>query len=229
MLSSAQIKGMFDAKIEADRRGVDDAHFAASGHQHAALLEMSEMLFHLVAEAENECMQPCSHSSEGLLCMLHYVLCQMLSTCHNDSARAAVLFEAAMHDERGYIEFDSACYAVDGLCTAQALQIQLGLLSVNRYSIALFKRVLAGFGLTLSDMHRLFVAKTILMLFRLDHGYQSGRYVKIWEGREDIAHLTELMCDLDSSRHDYFMQVYGEFQRRYLLSLSGAQKGSYVE
>lgn len=223
MLSYAQIKAMFETKIEADKRGGSAGPVAQAEYQRAAMLEMSEMLAHVDAETDVHAVTPYAHSSEGLLLMLHYILGDLLYDHRESPGEAVAMFEAAMRDDTGYVDFDSSRYLLDTLSTPRAVQLQLGRLTVGRYSIPLFHRILAGFGLTWNDMHLLFISKTLLALFRLDHGYQSGRYVTMWNGRKDGEHLIELMASIDSSSDDYFKQVYGAIKRRYVASLSGAE------
>lgn len=56
---------------------------------------------------------------------------------------------------------------------------------------------LAGLaGMDTQAVHAVYVPKNVLNLFRQAHGYQTGSYRKIWDGREDNAHLTELWAAL---------------------------------
>jgi len=54
-----------------------------------------------------------------------------------------------------------------------------------------------------------------LNFFRQDHGYQDGTYVKVWLGREDKEHLSELLDTLSPSAADFPNQVYEALSARY--------------
>lgn len=57
-----------------------------------------------------------------------------------------------------------------------------------------FERLMEVFGLNWQTLHELYVAKNVLNLFRQDHGYANGTYLKMWGGREDNVVLAELMA-----------------------------------
>jgi hypothetical protein len=46
------------------------------------------------------------------------------------------------------------------------------------------------YGLTITKLHRLYVAKGVLNIFRQDNGYQEGTYVKVWGGKEDNTYIS---------------------------------------
>lgn len=47
--------------------------------------------------------------------------------------------------------------------------------------------------LSWDELHRQYVAKNVLNMFRQDNGYKAGTYIKDWGGREDNVVLVELM------------------------------------
>jgi dimeric dUTPase (all-alpha-NTP-PPase superfamily) len=56
---------------------------------------------------------------------------------------------------------------------------------------------LAGLaGMNTQAIYAVYVPKNVLNLFRQAHGYKTGGYRKIWGGREDNEHLTELWAEL---------------------------------
>lgn len=48
-------------------------------------------------------------------------------------------------------------------------------------------------GLTFDDLYKLYTAKNVLNMFRQDHGYKTGTYIKVWDGKEDNQHLQEIL------------------------------------
>ena len=57
--------------------------------------------------------------------------------------------------------------------------------------------------------------KNVLNFFRQDHGYQEGTYVKLWQGREDNEHLSELLESLDDTDPGFPDAVYRALSARY--------------
>lgn len=52
-------------------------------------------------------------------------------------------------------------------------------------------------------------------MFRQDHGYKEGTYIKIWHGKEDNEVLAETVKQLDSSAEDFQTQVYQALKTAY--------------
>lgn len=59
-----------------------------------------------------------------------------------------------------------------------------------------FFYVCEKYDLTLTKLHRLYVAKQALNIFRQDNGYKNGLYVKTWFGREDNTYLHGIVDNL---------------------------------
>lgn len=45
----------------------------------------------------------------------------------------------------------------------------------------------------LHELHKLYMAKNVLNKFRQNHGYKDGKYLKIWNGKEDNEVILELL------------------------------------
>lgn len=58
---------------------------------------------------------------------------------------------------------------------------------------ALFRNICEELGLGADKLYRMYVQKNVLNLFRQDHGYQEGTYIKVWGGKEDNEVLTEVV------------------------------------
>ena len=67
--------------------------------------------------------------------------------------------------------------------------------ALNTHSFSLFKfwDLMYMVGLTFDDLYRQYVGKNVLNRFRQDHGYNSGCYIKEWQGREDNEHLVDIL------------------------------------
>lgn len=65
-----------------------------------------------------------------------------------------------------------------------------------------------------------YVSKNVLNFFRQDHGYQTGAYRKIWNGKEDNEHLSEIMRTLDADHHRLHEYIYQQLEIRYSTCLA---------
>ncbi len=50
-----------------------------------------------------------------------------------------------------------------------------------------------GYGFTFDNVYKLYIGKNVLNVFRQDHGYAEGTYIKIWNGEEDNVYLSKLI------------------------------------
>ncbi len=78
-----------------------------------------------------------------------------------------------------------------------------------------FSNVMWLIDMDFGQLYRLYVGKNVLNFFRQDHGYQDGSYAKIWQGREDNEHLTELLGKLDSESDSFQENIYQGLKTRY--------------
>lgn len=88
-------------------------------------------------------------------------------------------------------------------------------LNHRSFSPVLFWDLLNAAELNFDELYRQYVGKNVLNMFRQDHGYKEGTYVKQWQGREDNEHLSELLKRLDANAPDYSDQLYRQLEQRY--------------
>lgn len=65
----------------------------------------------------------------------------------------------------------------------------------DRELVAAFFCLAASVRLSTADIYRLYIGKATLNLFRWDHGYAEGSYVKDWLGEEDNDYLEKIIAD----------------------------------
>jgi dimeric dUTPase (all-alpha-NTP-PPase superfamily) len=65
------------------------------------------------------------------------------------------------------------------------------------------------------ELYKIYVGKNVLNLFRQDHGYKEGTYIKLWNGREDNEHLADIIASLDSQSVSFKDDVYAALQTTY--------------
>jgi dimeric dUTPase (all-alpha-NTP-PPase superfamily) len=85
----------------------------------------------------------------------------------------------------------------------------------QRFSLEAFVDCMNSLGLSLEDLYRAYVGKNVLNNFRQHHGYRDGSYRKLWAGREDNAHLMELVVELDPDAEDFAEHLYLALEARY--------------
>lgn len=65
------------------------------------------------------------------------------------------------------------------------------------------------------ELYKIYVGKNVLNMFRQDHGYKEGTYIKVWNDREDNEHLADIMAMLDSGSITFKDDVYAALQCSY--------------
>ena len=77
-----------------------------------------------------------------------------------------------------------------------------------------FGKLMRTLGLSFDELHRSYVGKNVLNFFRQDHGYQEGRYLKVWGEREDNEHLVEILAIVEGGE-DLQQRIYAALRDRY--------------
>jgi len=85
----------------------------------------------------------------------------------------------------------------------------------RRFLIEPFAAVMQSLPMSFDELFELYVGKNVLNNFRQDHGYKSGRYEKLWGGREDNEHLVEVLRGLSCDPEEVPVAVYRELKARY--------------
>ena len=117
---------------------------------------------------------------------------------------------------RDHVEFDVLeCYMSD-MDELSRMELLIGLAVTRSFNAALFETLLKDAGMTWDDLYVAYVGKNVLNFFRQDHGYKDGTYQKIWRGREDNEHLTEIMAALDPAAPAFRDLVYSRLDTRYM-------------
>lgn len=85
------------------------------------------------------------------------------------------------------------------------------------FDVLAFCALMRGVGLTWEALSTQYLGKATLNRFRKDHGYQTQSYRKVWAGKEDNEHLTELLAALPVERLTY-EYIYVALKQRYFES-----------
>lgn len=88
-------------------------------------------------------------------------------------------------------------------------------LSTREFDLDAFAGVLQALPLGFDELYEMYVAKNVLNVFRQEHGYGSGEYRKVWNGREDNEHLAELMRGMDTAAKGFPADLAEALAARY--------------
>ena len=83
------------------------------------------------------------------------------------------------------------------------------------FSTPAFLNLMRASDLTFDQLYRMYVGKNVLNFFRQDHGYKDGSYVKVWDGREDNEHLSDILSRLDPTEANFTDAVYQGLSQAY--------------
>ncbi len=128
---------------------------------------------------------------------------------------------AAQDDAQG--ELERLGYSTTNWSQAQCQAIREATEALAEASLAQklvpvseFWKLLVATGFNLQSLYVAYVGKNVLNFFRQDHGYKTGEYKKLWQGREDNEHLSELVDTLDAGSESFRDDLYAALKERYL-------------
>jgi dimeric dUTPase (all-alpha-NTP-PPase superfamily) len=94
----------------------------------------------------------------------------------------------------------------------------LDTLATKAFNTTLFAGLCCNVGMDLNELYRRYVGKNVLNFFRQDNGYQDGSYRKLWSGKEDNEHLSEVLTELNPESETFKEEVYSALEVRYQVS-----------
>jgi len=110
-------------------------------------------------------------------------------------------------------------YRLEGMSLMDKLELLIGISAFRKIRIPLIDAILDDCGMSWADLYRQYIGKNVLNLFRQDHGYKTGAYRKHWhDGREDNAHLSEILDDMDFACGDPRSALYAALSERYAMT-----------
>ena len=88
-------------------------------------------------------------------------------------------------------------------------------LATKSFELPPFIKAMETLPLSYNELFDLYIGKNVLNHFRQDHGYKTGEYQKVWQGREDNEHLVELLEALDCDPSELPDELYKGLESRY--------------
>jgi dimeric dUTPase (all-alpha-NTP-PPase superfamily) len=151
----------------------------------------------------------------------HFILSASIQAKYGTIALARMEMQAELNLRQKSVQFDNQYYVLAQLSLLEKLDLLVGVAAAKRTNLALFESLLNDCGMDWNDLYKQYVGKNVLNVFRQDHGYKDGTYIKIWDGREDNEHLIEMLevADLDSA--NVRDELYGALKARYVIVQEG--------
>lgn len=94
-------------------------------------------------------------------------------------------------------------------------------LRTRQFDLDAFAGVMRALPLGFDELYEMYVAKNVLNMFRQEHGYGTGEYRKVWDGREDNEHLAELARSMDTRAASFPTDLAAALAARYVASAPG--------
>ena len=88
-------------------------------------------------------------------------------------------------------------------------------LVTRQFDVLRFWRLLHAADMDFDMLFKQYVGKNVLNLFRQDHGYKDGSYIKTWQGREDNEHLSEILNQAENIDENFADKVYQQLESLY--------------
>lgn len=149
----------------------------------------------------------------------HFMLSAAIQDKHGNVALARMEMVAELNLHQKSIQFDNQYYVLAQINLLEKLDLLVGLAASRRTSLALFEVLLHDCDMEWNDLFKQYVGKNVLNVFRQDHGYKAGSYIKIWDGREDNEHLVEVLELVDLAAANVRDELYSSLKERYVLVL----------
>ena len=151
----------------------------------------------------------------------HFILSAFIQAKHGKVALAKIEMQSELNLKQKSVHFDNQYYVLSQLTFLDKLDLLVGLAAGKRTSLALFESLLHDCEMEWSDLFKQYVGKNVLNVFRQDHGYKAGTYIKVWDGREDNEHLVEILEIVDLDSANVQDELYSILKARYLIVLEG--------
>lgn len=113
------------------------------------------------------------------------------------------------------VVLDGKTYTLDALTVPELLELIGGLAVCGRASYKVLEQTMTACQMSWNDAYTQYVSKNVLNIFRQQHGYKEGTYIKIWNGEEDNVVLARLLSQLDPASADFADALQRELEQAY--------------
>jgi len=220
MLTPVQIKSMLALQAGMNQKVDEDWVRSRHPYLRAVVIEGAEAIEHHGWKWWKKQDKDLSQLQMELIDIWHFLLSELLLQTNGELAPAATLLQNHVADNElaQQVTFDGQIYMLEDIDLLAKIELLIGVAASKRVEIGLFAAIMTDCGLSWDELYRQYVGKNVLNFFRQDHGYKSGEYQKLWNGREDNEHLVDVLDQLDARDSNFQDQIYGNLAERYPLT-----------
>ena len=215
MLTQQQLNTMLSLQNNMNIKVNPEWLTAGYGYLRAAMVESVEAIDHHGWKWWKAQEKDLPQLQMELVDIWHFALSASIIDYKGDIEATATALASQLAENTPHVQFDGQSYSPAGLSLLDNLELMTGLCAAKRFSVPLFMQIVTQSEMTGEELYRQYVGKNVLNFFRQDNGYKAGTYVKTWDGREDNAHLVEVLDSLDMNAPDYADLVYKGLAGRY--------------
>lgn len=215
MLTKQQLNTMLSLQNNMNIKVNPEWLTAGYGYLRAAMVESVEAIDHHGWKWWKAQEKDLPQLQMELVDIWHFALSASIIDYKGDIEATATALASQLAENTPHVKFDGQSYSPAGLSLLDNLELMTGLCAAKRFSVPLFMQIVTQSEMTGEELYRQYVGKNVLNFFRQDNGYKAGTYVKTWDGREDNAHLVEVLDSLDMNAPDYADLVYKGLADRY--------------
>lgn len=215
MLTQQQLNTMLSLQNNMNIKVNPEWLTAGYGYLRAAMVESVEAIDHHGWKWWKAQEKDLPQLQMELVDIWHFALSASIIDYKGDIEATATALASQLAENTPHVQFDGQSYSPAGLSLLDNLELMTGLCAAKRFSVPLFMQIVTQSEMTGEELYRQYVGKNVLNFFRQDNGYKAGTYIKTWDGREDNAHLVEVLDSLDMNAPDYADLVYKGLADRY--------------
>lgn len=152
----------------------------------------------------------------------HFVLSRSIIDSEGDHGKALYFLTPTSYKPHDVFTFDDKGYVIAEMSTVEKLFALSALAFSNRFEFYLFESLMKDVGLDWDNLFNQYIAKNVLNIFRQDHGYKEGTYLKIWfDSREDNEHMLDLLNHYSHliTEPEFVSVLYTDLQNRYSVTV----------
>lgn len=185
MLTIEQLHTMLEIQDKLNRKINPDWIKANYPWHRAIMVEAVEALEHYGWKWWKKQEPDLAQARIELVDIWHFVLSKELERFNGDFTTTAVIVYS-IHEELPF--------GMDGMSVADKLGALIAAAGgTGRYNANAFVSLMQDFKLSWGELYTSYIAKNVLNMFRQDHGYKEGSYIKMWDSMEDNVVLDMLM------------------------------------
>lgn len=185
----------------------------------AVVVEVGEALEHLGWKWWKKQEPDEVQASIELIDILHFMLSHELVQVKGDVEMAADRLVAASQPHQLSVHFDGEAHQLDD-DPRSLFELLAGLAAARRSELCVLEACFRAMNMTWDQVYIQYVSKNVLNIFRQEHGYKDGSYVKEWFGQEDNVHLAEIVASFDPASATFSDDLKRQLAQRYQAACS---------